>query len=191
MRVGTIDDVAGSPYELVFQELSGFVYADAVHCPSCSRVEQQAVPVAVDLPDPTFDVSVTLDGAVVATDAFRAVCVEVPGVAFSPLDGADGCWVVEVETTVRIEPFDSHVRTGVLCTTCGRPRYVTRSGPLHLESGEILPEGFSCTDLEFGDTADFGPSQPVRLRSHLLIDRPTQRMLKSSDLSGIHVIAHP
>ena len=191
-EIGTIDRVSGPPSELVFQEFKVFVYARAPHCPDCSRVETPcAADAAPDLPPLTFDVSQTLDGAIVASSAFRSACDPVDGIRFEPIDGLDDRWVVEVDRTVRVDPFESHVRSGPTCGTCGRPRYVTRSGPLHLEAGEVLEPGFSRTDIELGDTADFGSSQPIRLRPGLLVDRGTARLLKASDLLGVHLITQP
>jgi hypothetical protein len=168
------------------------VYTEAAHCHDCSRVELPTVARSpADAPPLVFDVSQTLDGAIVAGAAFRAACEVVDGVRFDPVDGADGQWVVEVERMVRIDPFESHVRSGPTCDTCGRPRYVTRSGPLRLQRSEPLEPGFSRTDVEFGDTADFGPAQPIRLRPNLLVDRGTARLLKASGLLGIHLITQP
>lgn len=182
----------GSPFELVFQEIPIFVFAGADHCPDCSRVSDATMASAPsDMPSPTFDISVSYDGAMIATDAFRDVCDAMPGAEFAPLQGAPGCWRFDVDRVVRIDPFDSHVRSGTVCETCGEPRYVIRTGPLHLHRHESLPDGFSRTDAGFGDTADFGPSQPVRLRSHVLVDRATGRALKAAQLLGIHLIAQP
>lgn len=189
---GTIGGVSGPPYELVFQETPVFVFEHAAHCHDCSRIDDPTDAVAPpDLPELTFDVSVTLDGAVIASSAFREVCRQIPGIVFHRLDGADGCYLVDVDRVVGVEPFDSRIRSGPECATCGRPRYVIRAGPLHLARNDVLPEGFSRTDTEFGDTADFGSEQPVCLRPHLLVDRETGRSLKSADLLGIHLIAQP
>lgn len=185
-------EVFGPPSELVFQELATFVYTDAPHCRDCSRLEQPCA--AASLPDAaplTFDVSRTLDGAVVASAKFRDACAQIGGIRFEPVIGADDRWIVEVDRTVQIDPFASHVRSGPICDTCDRPRYVTRSGPLRLESSEPLEPGFSRTDLEFGDTADFGSSQPIRLRPDLLVDRGTARALKGAGLLGVHLITQP
>ncbi len=182
----------GSPFELVFQEIRIFVYGNADHCPDCSRVSDPATATApTGICTPTFDVSVSLDGAIIATDAFRDVCEDVPGATFTPLDGADGCWRFDVDRIVRIDPFDSNVRAGTNCETCGEPRYLVRAGPLHLHPHEVLQPGFSRTDAGFGDTADFGSTQPVWLRPHVLLDRDTGRALKESHLLGIHLIAQP
>jgi hypothetical protein len=190
--LGTIQCVSGPPFEMVFQEVKVFVYARASHCQVCTRVTDPSQAIAPDdMPVPTFDVSATLDGAVIATDAFRDICREVPGVTFTPLEGAVGCWLVDVDQVVRLEPFDSHVRWGLPCEACGRPRYAVRSGPLRLNPDEVLPTGFSHTDVEFGDTADFGFDRPVLLRPSLLVDRGTGRLLKSSGLLGIHLITQP
>lgn len=187
---GTIGSVSGSPFELVFQEIPIFVYAHAEHCRDCSRVlDATRTAAPADMPEPTFDVSLSLDGAILATRAFVEVCTDVPGVAFSPVDAAT--WRVDIDRVVRVDPFDSHVRTGTVCETCGQPRYVVRSGPLHLDPPDSLPLGFSRTDIEFGDTGDFGPTQPVRIRPNVLVDRETGRMLKSSHLLGIHLITQP
>lgn len=191
-EVGTVADVSGPPSELVFQELASFVYSEAPHCPDCSRLELPGrARAAPGDPPLTFDVSRTLDGAVVASEKFRDACARVDGIRFEPVVGADDRWVVEVDRVVAVEPFESHIRSGPTCETCGRPRYVTRSGPLRLENNEPLEPGFSRTDIEFGDTADFGPSQPVRLRSDLLVDRGTARVLKAAGLLGIHLITQP
>lgn len=177
---------------MVFQELRAFVYTDAAHCLDCSRVVMPSTAGSPsEIPPLTFDVSQTLDGAVVASVAFRSACEHVGGIRFEPIDGVDDRWVVEVDRIVRIDPFESHVRSGPTCETCGRPRYVTRSGPLHLETSEPLEPGFSRTDIEFGDTADFGSSQPIRLRPNLLVDRGTARLLKAADLLGVHLITQP
>ena len=182
----------GPPFELVFQEMPIFVYEDADHCSDCSRVSDPTMAKApAEMPTPTFDISVSLDGAMIATDAFRDRCGEIPGAAFTPLDGAPGCWRFEVDRVVRIDPFDSHVRAGTTCATCGEPRYFIRAGPLHLHHHETVLPGFSRTDAGFGDTADFGSNQPVWLRSHVLLDRGTGQMLKTSGLLGIHLIAQP
>lgn len=177
---------------MVFQELATFVYGDAPHCDDCSRVEPPAAAmVSEKLPTPVFDVALTLDGAIVASGAFRAVCAGIDGIEFRPLLGADDRWVVEVDRVVRIDPFESHVRRGPICATCSRPRYVTRTGPVHLESNEPVPAGFSRSDAEFGDSADFGRRQPIRLRPLILVDRDTARALKAADLLGIHLITQP
>lgn len=191
-KLSTIDDVFGPPSELVFQELPTFVYTDALHCDDCSRVDEPSLGATEpDIVPLTFDVSRTLDGAVIASAAFREACDRMEGIRFEAVVGADDRWIVRVDRIVRIDPFASHVRTGPVCETCDRPRYVTRSGPLRLESSEPLESGFSRTDLEFGDTADFGPSQPIRLRPDLLVDRGTARRLKSTGLLGIHLITQP
>lgn len=189
--VGTIGGVSGPPAELVFQELAAFVYTDAAHCDDCSRVELPARGVAADIEPPTFDVSKTLDGGIVATNAFRACCDGVPGIEFVPLIGLDDHWLIEVAQTVRIDPFASHVREGPECSSCGQPRYVMRSGPIRLDEDEVVSPGFNRTDAMFGDTADFGVRQPVRLRSNILVDRETARRLKSAALLGIHLITQP
>lgn len=184
--------MSGSPFELVFQENPIFVFERAEHCTDCSRVTDPASATApADMEPPTFDISVSLDGAIIVTDTFRAVCTDVAGAAFAPIAGASGCWLFTPDHTVRIDPFDSHIKTGPICATCGEPRYVIRVGPLHLHPHEPFPSGFSRTDVTFGDTADFGSSQPVLLRPHVLIDRKTGKMLKGSGLLGIHLIAQP
>ena len=176
---------------MVFQEYRAFVYDGAVSCSDCSRVTSPSVIAATALPMPTFDVSESLDGAIVASDAFRDVCVDVPGVSFAPLDDLGGYSLLEVGQVVRIDQFDSRIRYGPICTTCDRPRYVTRSGPIRLESDEDLPRGFSCSEMEFGDSADFGPDQPIRFRPLVLVDRTTARLLKSAPILGVHLIAQP
>lgn len=184
--------MSGSPYELVFQEIPIFVYEVADHCYDCSRVTDAAQAKAPnDMPEMTFDVCVSLDGAIITSDAFRDVCGEIPGVEFAPLEGAPGCWRLDVGREVRIDPFDSHLKAGPICATCDQPRYLIRTGPLHLHPHETLQTGFSRTDVGFGDTADFGSTQPVLLRAHVLLDRETGRALKASDLLGIHLIAQP
>ncbi len=190
--VGTIGAVSGPPSELVFHELSTFVYSDAPACSDCSRVDDPAgIVFPPGSPAPTFDISKTLDGAILASEAFRAVCADVPGLRYVGIAGLDGHWMIEVECFVGIEPFRSNVRAGAICSTCGRPRYVTRSGPIQLDSAAVLPEGFCGTDVEFGDSGDFGPSQPIRFRPHVLVDRATAQLLKSADLLGIHLITQP
>lgn len=190
--VGTIGDVSGPPAELVFQELPWFVYADATHCGDCSRVDRSHVDPVIEgsARAPRFDISKTLDGAIIASDAFRDVCADVPGVTFAPVC-LTGYWSVAIDQIAVIEPFESHVRTGPPCATCGRPRYVTRSGPLRLDPDEELPRGFSRTDVEFGDSADFGLNRPIRFGAHILVDRATARLLKSATLLGVHLITQP
>lgn len=168
-----------------------FVYGDAEHCADCSRVTDHTHAVAPpDTPQPTFDVSLTLDGAVVVTDAFVAAAEDVPGAVFTPIDGLPGTWLFEATQPVEIEPFDSNVKWGPICDLCQEPRYVTRSGPIRLAEDVELQRGCNRTTIGFGDTADFG-DRPVRLRSHVLVDRGTGRRLKSAGLLGVHLIAQP
>jgi len=184
--------VSGPPAELVFQEFPTFVYTHAPTCHDCSRVDSPSgAHVAAGTTPPTFDVSKALDGGIVASEAFRLVCSDVPGIEFEPLGGLEGHWLVEVSVRVRIDPFESRVHMGPTCSTCGRPRYVTRSGAIRLLEDELLPSGFSGTDVLFGDTADFGSTRPIRLRPHILVDRSTARLLKSTSLLGIHLITQP
>lgn len=175
---------------MVFQEVDTFVYAHADHCSGCSRVLDPTQARAVPGTSPSaFDIALTLDGAVIASDGFVAVAKEVPAGRLEPLDGMPGWWTFTVDRIVRIDPFDSHYRTGPSCDICGEPRYITRSGPIRLEEDEVLDAGFSRTASGFGDTADFG-DHPVLLRPHILLDRVTGRTLKGSGLLGIHLITH-
>jgi hypothetical protein len=184
--------VPGSPFELVFQEMPVFVYENAEHCVDCSRVSDPTMARApAGMPAPTFDISVSYDGALIVTDAFHDFCEDITGAAFEPLEGAPGCWRFDVDRLVRIDPFDSDINVGTMCDRCGQPRYLIRAGPLHLHPHESLLPGFSRTEDGFGDTADFGSSQPIRLRPHVLVDRETGRTLKQSGLLGVHLIAQP
>lgn len=184
--------MSDSPVELVFQDFPIFVYGTAPRCGGCSRVTDPTVAALPDdAPPPTFDVSLTFDGALVVTGRFRSVAGELPGAVFSAVAGADDLWLLDAGPVVRLEPFDSHVGWGPRCETCGEPRYVTRSGPLVLEPDEVLPEGFSRSDIGFGDTADFGPDQPIRMRPSLFADRATAKALKAGSLLGVHTVVQP
>ncbi len=190
--MGRVSDLAPpGPFELVFQEHRWFAFGRAPHCLDCSRVLDDSV-IGLDAAEPpSFDISVTYDGCVVVSDEFVEACADIPGAVFTPIVDLPGFNVLRVERIVRLEPFDSHVKTGQTCPDCGGPRYATRTGPLHLDEGEQLETGFSRTDLEFGDTADFGPEQPIRLRPVLLLDEGSARAIKATELSGVHLIAHP
>ena len=189
---GTIPSVSDPPFELAFQENRSFLYGDAPCCPGCSRVlADGAVDRDFELRTHTFDVSVTHDGAIVVSDSFVVACAGVAGVRFEPLPCEPGHAVLRVDREVRIDPFASDVVSGPICDRCGEPRYRLRRGPLHLADDEILELGFSGTDLTFGDTADFGPDQPIRLRPHILVDRDTGQTLKRAGLIGVHLIAQP
>lgn len=173
--------------ELVFQENGSFAFTGAASCPGCSRViGDSVVDPGFELVVPTFDVSVTNDGAVIVTDAFVDACDDAPGARFDSV--GPGIAVMWVETVVHIEPFASGVASGPECTECGAPRYRVRRGAIRLDGDEVVPDGFCRTDLEFGDTADFGPEQPVAMRPHLLVDRSTGRRLKDAALIGVHLI---
>lgn len=186
------DTMPYGPFELVFQENKWFAYGRAPHCTDCSRVlDDTVVEPDATAESPAFDISVTYDGCVIVSDAFVDACADIPGAEYTPIAELPGFSVVRVERVVRLEPFDSHVKTGQTCPECGGPRYATRSGPIQLEDGETLEPGFSRTDLVFGDTADFGPQQPIRLQPVLLLDEETARAVKATDLTGIHLIAHP
>ncbi len=185
-------DVSAGPYEFVFQETKWFAFGGAAHCSDCSRVLDDAVvEPGPNASSPAFDISVTYDGCVIASDAFVEACSGLPGAEFTPIDALRGFSALRVDRVVRLERFDSHARAGQTCPECGGPRYATRSGPIHLEEGETLQSGFSRTDLVFGDTADFGPEQPIRLQPVILVDEESARSIKASELSGIHFIAHP
>ena len=180
------------PFELAFQENRSFLFGRARHCPGCSRVlDDGAVDRDFELRTHTFDVSLTHDGAIVVSTAFVEACAEWPSARFEPLTSEPGHAVLHVDREVRVDPFASDVVTGPTCERCGGPRYRIRRGPLRLADGETLEPGFSCTDLTFGDTADFGPDQPIRLRPNILVDRATGQALKRAGLIGVHLIAQP
>jgi hypothetical protein len=183
--------VAESVFEMVFQEMPVFVYGGAPSCSNCTRVDEPVMAgVSIGQP-PAFDVSKTSDGAIVVSNAFRASCADVAGVRFVAVDDVPGYFTLELDGASRLDPFESHVAWGPMCEACGRPRYVTRSGPLRLGADTPPLIGFGHTDIEFGDSADFGPTHPIRFRSHVLVGRPTARLLKSAALSGVHLIAQP
>lgn len=179
-----------APFEFLFQDNDSFIFGGAPHCPDCTRVlddtwvDPRFEPVVTG-----FDVSVTLDGCVVASSAFVAACEGVAGVSFTPIPAAPELSVVRVERTVRLDPFENRIRTGSTCRECGGPRFAVRSGPLRLAAREVLQPGFSRSDLTFGDTADFGRDHPIRLGPVIVADEATVRMLKAADLRGIHVLA--
>ncbi len=181
-----------APLELVFQENDSFAFGTARHCPGCSRVlDDHDVDPDFELRNRMFDVSVTNDGAVVVTEAFVFACAGMSSVRFESLTSEPAHALMRVDREVRIDPFGCDIVTGESCDRCRGPRYRIRRGPIHLRTGEVLEPGFSRTDLAFGDTADFGPDQPVRLRPHILLDRETARVLKGAGLIGVHVIAQP
>lgn len=175
--------------ELVFQENDSFVFTHAVACPGCSRVlDDSTIDADFVLVGRTFDVSVTHDGAVIVSDAFAAVCADVPGVRFEPIATEPRHAVLHVDRVVRLEPFDSGVKAGPICSDCCAPRYRIRRGPIHLDADEVVEPGFWRTDLVFGDTADFGPDRPMSMRPHYLVDRVTGKALKDASLIGVHLI---
>lgn len=184
--------MSGPPFELAFQENQSFLFGSARHCPGCSRVlDEGVVDPDFELRTHTFDVSITHDGAVIVSNSFVVACAGLPSVRFEPLPTEPGHAVLRVDREVRIDPFASDVAAGPICDRCGGPRYRVRRGPLHLADDEVLQPGFSSTDLTFGDTADFGPDQPIRLRPHIVVDRETGQHLKSAGLIGVHLIAQP
>lgn len=181
-----------APVELVFQENESFAFGTARHCAGCSRVlAEHEVDPDFELRNRTFDVSVTNDGAVIVTEAFVVACAGMPSVRFESLASEPDYAVMLVDREVRVDPFGCDIITGETCEYCHGPRYRIRRGPLHLRAGELVEPGFSSTDLTFGDTADFGLDQPVRLRPHILLDRATARVLKGAGLIGVHLIAQP
>lgn len=191
-RTDTLSEMSAGPFEFVFQENRSFMFEQAPMCPACTRVgDARAFDDEFELRQPNFDISITYDGCVIVSDAFVGACVAIPGPTFIPIASAPGFSVLEVDRVTRIEPFDSHVRSGPACDVCGEPRYVTRTGPLRLYEGDDLESGFTRTDVTFGDTADFGPHQPKLIRPLILVDEESARTLKSSRLRGIHFVAHP
>ncbi len=178
------------PFEFVFQDNRAYMYADAPHCPDCSRVLDSSW-IAPDfrLDGHEFDLSMTSDGCLIASDRFIATTVDVAGLAFEPIPSLPGFSVVEISPTFRLDPFMNRIRFGVDCPTCDEPRFVVRDGPLMLALDSDVSGGFSRSLLEFGDTADFGPSQPMRLMPVIAADEATVRTLKDAGLTGIHVIA--
>lgn len=179
-------------FEMVFQEHRSFAFTDAAHCSGCSRVDDDAVArPGADFSPPPFDVCVTLDGCVLASHEFTIHAANLEGIRFDPIPEVVGWSVLAVDPMVRIDPFASKVRWGSPCERCGEPRYSVRDGPIRLAEDEKVPEGFSHTDLAFGDTADFGADQPVRIRPAILVDAATRQLLKSVDLLGLHFIAQP
>ena len=82
---------------MVFQEFRAFVYAEAAHCIDCSRVEMpSSASSPTDIPPLTFDVSQTLDGAIVASSAFRVACDRVDGIRFEPIEGLDDLSLIHI-----------------------------------------------------------------------------------------------
>lgn len=180
----------GKPYEYVFQDNRTYMYTDAPHCPGCTRVlDRSYIAPDFEFAGPAFDISMTSDGCLVASDRFISACVAITGLRFRPIPSLLGFSIVEVQPTIRLDEFENRIRKGVDCPACGHPRFVVHEGPLTLEPDEVLPTGFSRSELEFGDSADFGPDYPIRLNPVIASDEATVLHLKSAGLSGIHVIA--
>lgn len=178
------------PYEFVFQDNRSFMYADAPHCSECSRVLDDGwISPDFDLTGPRFDVSMTSDGCIIVSDRFIATCVSIDGLSFRPIPSLPGYSVVDAVPTFRLDPFMNRIRNGVDCKHCERPRFVVHDGPLSLAVDSELPLGFSRSELEFGDSADFGPDHPIRLVPVIAADGDTVAALKDAGLTGIHVIA--
>lgn len=181
-------------FEMVFQEHRSFAFGGAPHCASCTRVldgAEASLPVNGEFEEPRFDVCVTLDGCVLASHEFGLMAQGLRGVRFLPIREHPGWSAMIVDPVVRIDPFASKVRWGSPCDRCGEPRYSVRDGPIRFAEDEEPPSGFCRTDLGFGDTADFGSEQPVRIRPSILVDATTRKILKSGDLLGLHFITQP
>lgn len=166
------------------------MYADAPHCSDCSRVlDESWISPDFELSGPQFDISMTSDGCIIASDRFIAACVSIDGLSFRPIATLPGYSVVEAEPTFRLDPFMNRIRSGVDCKQCGMPRFVVHDGPLAVAVESELPTGFSRSERAFGDTADFGPDHPIRLVPVIAADEDTVMALKAAGLTGIHVIA--
>jgi hypothetical protein len=180
----------GLPFEFVFQDNGSYMYADAPSCSDCTRVlDDQWISPEFELRGPRFDISMTTDGCLVASDRFVEACASIGGLEFRPIPAEPGFSVVDVTATVRLDEFENHIRFGVTCPQCGNQRFVVHDGPLKLAAGQVLPEGFSRSELVFGDTADFGPDIAIRFAPVVMADESTARGLKATELRGVHVIA--
>ena len=178
------------PFEFVFQDNRAYMYTDAPHCSDCSRVlDDSYIAPDFELVGPEFDISMTSDGCLVASDRFIAAVVSIEGLQFRPIPSLPGYSVVDAVPTFRLDPFMNRIRFGVECPECAQPRFVVHEGPLSLSVDSDLPLGFSRSVLEFGDTADFGPDHPIRLVPVIAADAETVAAVKAAGLSGVHVIA--
>lgn len=178
------------PFEFVFQDNRAYMYTDAPHCRDCSRVlDDSWISPDFEFVGPEFDISMTSDGCLIASDRFIAAVLSIDGLEFTPIPSLPGFSVVTAVPTFRLDPFMNRIRFGVECHECGHPRFVVHDGPLALSVDSELPVGFSRSALEFGDTADFGPDHPIRLTPVIAADADTVLAVKSAGLSGIHVIA--
>ncbi|MEO6570481.1 MAG: hypothetical protein ABIO83_02940 [Ilumatobacteraceae bacterium] len=186
--------------EIVFQESDAFVFGGAPHCAGCSRVLDEAwVDPGFRMPSPAFDISVTTDGCLVVSDALVEACDGIPGARFTAIATAPGYATMHVDPVARVDVVTTEVRNGTACEVCGVPRYVIRKAAVRLldpafdldpdEAATFPSVGFVRTDLAFGDTADFGPEQPIRPRPVIFVDEANAQRLKRAGLTGVHVIA--
>ncbi len=165
------------------------MFRRAAHCPVCTRVlDSSWIDPEFRLAKRNLDLSTTYDGAVIASHSFVQACDGIPGVAFSPLATEPGFSIMRVDRIVRVDAVANRTEFGETCEGCGEPRYVIWPGPLYLASGEAVERGFSRTDLGYGDTADFGKSQPNHLSPAIVADSDTAHYLGSVGLRGVHLI---
>lgn len=134
----------------------------------------------------TLDLTTTYDGCEVASNAFAEFCEAIPGIGFAPLPSEPDFVVVRIDQTVRIDSVANGTRIGERCHECEQPRFVVRPGALNFIDGEQLRPGLSRTDLGFGDTADFGSSQPNHLGGVIIANEETGLLLNAAEFRGVH-----
>jgi len=180
--------MGGDPFLLKGPDNDSWMYTNAPHCSGCSLVTDD------EWVDPTFQLarrvsafSCTYDGAVIVSESFAEAVAGERGVAFTPV-AVEGYYVMRVTHEVRFDAVRRETRFGPRCKVCNRFESVTGAIPVFLRPDAVVKNGFARTDLAFGDAADFGPAQPVRLAPLILAAPALARRLERMHFPGLLLV---
>ncbi len=174
------------PWLITGPDNGQWMYGEAPHCSVCSLVTAPSrVSKDFRLRRGGAALSSTYDGANVVSSKFVSAVHGEPGVSFLPLPADPDHFVMSVGPVVRFDSERRGTRFGDPCNECGRPSHVIGATPVYLREPWLTPRGFSRTDLEFGDSKDFGPTQPTCLRPMILVDHTLARRLAELRLTGL------
>lgn len=169
-------------HQAIVPNLSGAPRPGVRRCPTCGALltKWNDPLTGLVIKKRRFDISITYDGVVVVSDAFKTAydLNGLSGLWFVPLPDDSAFFNIQATDIVAFDAERRGTRFIKQCDSCGQFESVAGATPIYLKEGSTIADlGFVRTDLEFGSEDEKHP---------LLLCGPSAgKALKHAKLKGL------
>ncbi len=171
-------------HQEILPDLSGQSRVGVARCEKCGELTNKWAETLTSLLITVrdYDISITYDGVVVVSNAFKRVCdkANLVGLSFRVLPSDPDFYDIRPSRVVYFDSERRKTRFTKQCNLCGHWESVTGATPVLLRPGSVIGDReFVRTDLEFASLDEKSPL--------ILCGPEAAKALRESELNGVNL----